>query len=357
MILKQDENILISHRKTIVSWIGTMLPGYSPVTQALLGTLFTWGLTAAGAALVFIFSSRQKRILDGSLGFAAGVMLAASYWSLLAPAIDMAEDSGKYGSFAFVPVAVGFALGAAFVYLADLMMPALGVGVDPHTALALSPDSKLAKEEDLLFPASDEMTIRIDKIENGGDVYQRRKGPHVDAGSSDSEGQEVGSRQQEGAGQTGSRWRRIILLIVAITIHNIPEGLAVGVGFGAIGKTSSATFESARNLAIGIGIQNFPEGLAVSLPLRGAGMSTWKAFWYGQLSGMVEPIAGLLGAVAVVLAEPLLPYALAFAAGAMVYVVVDDIIPEAQLSGNGKLASWTSILGFVVMMSLDVGLG
>uniref|UniRef100_A0AAQ6IA93 Zinc transporter ZIP11 n=1 Tax=Anabas testudineus TaxID=64144 RepID=A0AAQ6IA93_ANATE len=135
------------------------------------------------------------------------------------------------------------------------------------------------------------------------------------------------------------------------------EGLAVGVGFGAIGKTSSATFESARNLAVGIGIQNFPEGLAVSLPLRGSGVSTWTAFWYGQLSGMVEPLAGLLGAVAVVLAEPLLPYALAFAAGAMVYVVVDDIIPEAQVSGNGKLASWTSILGFVVMMSLDVGLG
>uniref|UniRef100_A0A8C7JED1 Zinc transporter ZIP11 n=1 Tax=Oncorhynchus kisutch TaxID=8019 RepID=A0A8C7JED1_ONCKI len=316
-----------------------MLPGYSPVTQALLGTLFTWGLTAAGAALVFIFSSRQKRILDGSLGFAAGVMLAASYWSLLAPAIDMAEDSGKYGSFAFVPVAVGFALGAAFVYLADLMMPAL---VKLYVVAMLSKCC---------------LVFLTDKLENGGDVYQRRKGPHVDAGSSDSEGQEVGSRQQEGAGQTGSRWRRIILLIVAITIHNIPEGLAVGVGFGAIGKTSSATFESARNLAIGIGIQNFPEGLAVSLPLRGAGMSTWKAFWYGQLSGMVEPIAGLLGAVAVVLAEPLLPYALAFAAGAMVYVVVDDIIPEAQLSGNGKLASWTSILGFVVMMSLDVGLG
>ncbi|KAM9832464.1 zinc transporter ZIP11 [Neosynchiropus ocellatus] len=137
----------------------------------------------------------------------------------------------------------------------------------------------------------------------------------------------------------------------------IGEGLAVGVGFGAIGKTTSATFESARNLAIGIGIQNFPEGLAVSLPLRGSGVSTWKAFWYGQLSGMVEPLAGLVGAFAVVLAEPLLPYALAFAAGAMVYVVVDDIIPEAQVSGNGKLASWTSILGFVVMMSLDVGLG
>ncbi|XP_030610747.1 zinc transporter ZIP11 isoform X2 [Archocentrus centrarchus] len=333
-----------------------MLEGYSPVTQALLGTLFTWGLTAAGAALVFIFSSRQKRILDGSLGFAAGVMLAASYWSLLAPAIDMAEDSGKYGSFAFVPVAVGFTLGAAFVYFADLVMPLLGVGTDPHTAFALSPDSKMHKEkaEDPPFQLldSDNMTISIDKIENG-DVYQRRRGLHVGS----SEGQETGSKQQEVAGQTGSSWRRILLLILAITIHNIPEGLAVGVGFGAVGKTPSATFESARNLAIGIGIQNFPEGLAVSLPLRGSGVSTWKAFWYGQLSGMVEPIAGLLGAVAVVLAEPLLPYALAFAAGAMVYVVVDDIIPEAQVSGNGKLASWTSILGFVVMMSLDVGLG
>ncbi|XP_034717271.1 zinc transporter ZIP11-like isoform X2 [Etheostoma cragini] len=333
-----------------------MLEGYSPVTQALLGTLFTWGLTAAGAALVFVFSSRQKRILDGSLGFAAGVMLAASYWSLLAPAIDMAEDSGKYGSFAFLPVAVGFTLGAAFVYFADLAMPLLGVGTDPHIALALPPESKLAKEkaDGPLFQLldSDEMTIRIDKIENG-DVYQRRRGPH----SLSSEGQETGNKQQEGVGRTGSSWRRIVLLIVAITIHNIPEGLAVGVAFGAIGKTSSATFESARNLAIGIGIQNFPEGLAVSLPLRGSGVSTWKAFWYGQLSGMVEPVAGLLGAIAVVLAEPVLPYALAFAAGAMVYVVVDDIIPEAQISGNGKLASWTSILGFVVMMSLDVGLG
>ncbi|XP_026207634.1 zinc transporter ZIP11 isoform X2 [Anabas testudineus] len=333
-----------------------MLEGYSPVTQALLGTLFTWGLTAAGAALVFVFSSRQKRILDGSLGFAAGVMLAASYWSLLAPAIDMAEDSGKYGAFAFLPVAVGFTLGAAFVYCADIVMPLLGVGSDPHTALALPPDSKLAKEkadEPSFEPFdSDEMTIRIDKLENG-DVYQRRRGPH----SGISGGQEGGAKQQEAVGQARSSWRRILLLILAITIHNIPEGLAVGVGFGAIGKTSSATFESARNLAVGIGIQNFPEGLAVSLPLRGSGVSTWTAFWYGQLSGMVEPLAGLLGAVAVVLAEPLLPYALAFAAGAMVYVVVDDIIPEAQVSGNGKLASWTSILGFVVMMSLDVGLG
>ncbi|XP_029977556.1 zinc transporter ZIP11-like isoform X2 [Sphaeramia orbicularis] len=222
-------------------------------------------------------------------------------------------------------------------------------------AIALPPESKLTKEkEEEPSPPltdADEMTIRIDKLENG-DVYQRRRGPH----SSGPEEPGSISKHQDQSRQTGSSWRRILLLILAITIHNIPEGLAVGVGFGAIGKTSSATFESARNLAIGIGIQNFPEGLAVSLPLRGSGVSTWKAFWYGQLSGMVEPVAGLLGAVAVVLAEPLLPYALAFAAGAMVYVVVDDIIPEAQVSGNGRLASWTSILGFVVMMSLDVGL-
>ncbi|XP_041942798.1 zinc transporter ZIP11-like isoform X1 [Alosa sapidissima] len=337
-----------------------MLPGYSPVAQALLGTLFTWALTAAGAALVFVFSSRQKRILDGSLGFAAGVMLAASYWSLLAPAIEMAESSQKYGAFAFLPVAIGFTLGAAFVYAADLIMPYLGVGADPHVALALPPEAKLTKEKQEDPPTdTDELSIRIgrgganpDKVENG-EVHQRRRGHS----NSPTEGQEMSSAQQEVTEQSRNSWRRILLLILAITIHNIPEGLAVGVGFGAVGKTSSATFESARNLAIGIGIQNFPEGLAVSLPLRGSGVSTWRSFWYGQLSGMVEPVAGLLGAFAVVLAEPLLPYALAFAAGAMVYVVVDDIIPEAQVSGNGKLASWTSILGFIVMMSLDVGLG
>ncbi|XP_060795474.1 zinc transporter ZIP11-like isoform X4 [Neoarius graeffei] len=333
-----------------------MLADCSPVVQALLGTLFTWGLTAAGAALVFIFSSTQKQILDGSLGFAAGVMLAASYWSLLAPAIEMAEDSRKYGAFAFLPVAIGFVLGAAFVYFADLMMPFLGVETDLHLALTLPPDAKPAKEkmeDPVAPPITEELSIRIDKIENG-EVHYRRKATQS---GQVAEEKEVGARPQEVICPSASSWRRIVLLILAITIHNIPEGLAVGVGFGAAGKTSSATFESARNLAIGIGIQNFPEGLAVSLPLRGSGVSTWRAFWYGQLSGMVEPVAGLLGAVAVVLAEPLLPYALAFAAGAMVYVVVDDIIPEAQVSGNGKLASWTSILGFIVMMSLDVGLG
>ncbi|CAN0485903.1 unnamed protein product [Rangifer tarandus platyrhynchus] len=236
-------------------------------------------------------------------------MLAASYWSLLAPAVEMATASGGFGSLAFLPVAVGFALGAAFVYLADLLMPHWGAEEDPQTALALNLDPALTKKSDtegarMLFPES-ELSIRI--------------------------------------GRAG--------------LLSDKKGLAVGVGFGAVGKTASATFESARNLALGIGIQNFPEGLAVSLPLRGAGFSTWRAFWYGQLSGMVEPLAGVFGAFAVVLAEPILPYALAFAAGAMVYVIMDDIIPETQISGNGKLASWASILGFVVMMSLDVGLG
>ncbi|XP_060108161.1 zinc transporter ZIP11 isoform X2 [Heteronotia binoei] len=336
-----------------------MLLGYNPVLQALLGTFLTWGLTAAGSALVFVFSSGQRRILDGSLGFAAGVMLAASYWSLLAPAIELAEDSGKFGAFAFFPVVAGFTLGAAFVYFTDFLLPWLGISEPPYTALALDYDSRVVKEKydhqriHHQEEYENELSIRIDKGENG-EPYQRRKGiggsqPDVPALSHTLKGNTPAP--------TSNSWRRIMLLILAITIHNIPEGLAVGVGFGAIGKSASATFESARNLAVGIGIQNFPEGLAVSLPLRGAGFSTWRAFWYGQLSGMVEPLAGIFGAVAVVLAEPLLPYALAFAAGAMVYVVVDDIIPEAQISGNGKLASWTSILGFVVMMSLDVGLG
>ncbi|KAM4663862.1 zinc transporter ZIP11 isoform 2-T3 [Discoglossus pictus] len=329
-----------------------MIEDSNPVLQALLGTLFTWALTAAGSALVFVFSTGERRILDGSLGFAAGVMLAASYWSLLAPAIEMAETSGKYGSFSFIPAAVGFSLGALFVYLADQLLPFLGIGEDPYAMAALNHDLKpfKEKEEDASYEDR-ELSIRIDKIENG-DVYQRKKGTAPTLSEDSSLLNPRGSPHKE-----GSSWRRIMLLILAITIHNIPEGLAVGVGFGAIGKTASATFENARNLAIGIGIQNFPEGLAVSLPLRAAGVSTWKAFWYGQLSGTVEPLFGILGAIAVSLAEPILPYALAFAAGAMVYVVTDDIIPEAQTGGNGKLASWTCILGFVVMMSLDVGLG
>ncbi|XP_072637514.1 zinc transporter ZIP11 isoform X3 [Canis lupus baileyi] len=230
-----------------------MLQGHSAVLQALLGTFFTWGLTAAGAALVFVFSSGQRRILDGSLGFAAGVMLAASYWSLLAPAVEMATSSGGFGAFAFFPVAIGFTLGAAFVYLADLLMPHLGAAEDPPTALALNFAPALTKKSDtegprLLFPES-ELSIRIgragllsDKSENG-EAYQRKK----TVAASLPEGPAVpepprGTPMQPNSGS----WRRIALLILAITIHNIPEGLAVGVGFGAVEKTASATFESAR---------------------------------------------------------------------------------------------------------------
>uniref|UniRef100_A0A8B9VPW3 Zinc transporter ZIP11 n=1 Tax=Anas zonorhyncha TaxID=75864 RepID=A0A8B9VPW3_9AVES len=294
----------------------------------------------------------------------AVVMLAASYWSLLAPAIEMAEESGTFGAFAFLPVAVGFVLGAAFVYGADLLIPVLVSACGSLPALCPLEVTHPIKCSPRDVPAGGVplspswltqlcLSVPSDKGENG-EPYQRRKG----AGTSPPDGPPPFPVPKDSSPMgSSSSWRRILLMILAITIHNIPEGLAVGVGFGAVGKSASATFQSARNLAIGIGIQNFPEGLAVSLPLRGAGFSTWKAFWYGQLSGMVEPLAGVFGAFAVVVAEPLLPYALGFAAGAMVYVVMDDIIPEAQTSGNGKLASWTSVLGFVVMMSLDVGLG
>ncbi|XP_074099206.1 zinc/iron regulated transporter-related protein 48C isoform X2 [Cotesia typhae] len=310
-----------------------MIKGYTPITQALLGTLFTWGLTAAGAAVVVIIQGKQRKLLDVSLGFAAGVMVAASYWSLLAPAIEMAEESkfyGENGEFAFVPVAVGFLIGAAFVYGTDLLISSLGIQ-SPNVLLAMQSVGFYEQNTRRRIPES---TSRSSEITEQGSVYED---PGIEA--------------------KNNQWRRILLLVVAITVHNIPEGLAVGVGFGAVGSSASATFESARNLAIGIGIQNFPEGLAVSLPLQAAGFSTLKSFWYGQLSGMVEPIAGVLGAACVSLASPVLPYALAFAAGAMIYVVVDDIIPEAHQSGNGTLASWGAMVGFLIMMSLDVGLG
>ncbi|NXK96699.1 S39AB protein, partial [Formicarius rufipectus] len=345
-----------------------------PVTQAVLGTFLTWGLTAAGSALVFVFSSGQRRILDGSLGFAAGVSTASSSplrpcslpTHLCSPStLGLAAHSSEHSLDICPRAGKGSAcvlscLGASLVRVEGFSGPS-------HAALALSCDQRAVKEKQEQDPARpldhpSELSIRIGRAglhpgkhpAENGEPYQRRRG----AGCPLPDDPPASPVPRDGASPPGSSsWRRIVLMILAITIHNIPEGLAVGVGFGAIGKSASATFQSARNLAIGIGIQNFPEGLAVSLPLRGAGFSTWKAFWYGQLSGMVEPLAGVFGAFAVVVAEPLLPYALGFAAGAMVYVVMDDIIPEAQTSGNGKLASWTSILGFVVMMSLDVGLG
>ncbi|XP_011144128.1 zinc transporter ZIP11 isoform X2 [Harpegnathos saltator] len=310
-----------------------MLKDHTATTQALLGTLFTWALTAAGAALVIVIRGKQRKLLDVSLGFAGGVMVAASYWSLLAPAIEMATESKIYGAngeYAFVPVAVGFVIGAAFVYGTDMLISTLGIQ---------SPNVLLAMQSVGFYEQNSRrrQIANINRASESGEIGTVYEDPNNEA--------------------RNNQWRRILLLVVAITVHNIPEGLAVGVGFGAIGSSASATFENARNLAIGIGIQNFPEGLAVALPLQAAGISTLKSFWYGQLSGMVEPIAGVLGAVGVTLAAPALPYALAFAAGAMIYVVIDDIVPEAHQSGNGKFASWAAIVGFLVMMSLDVGLG
>jgi ZIP family zinc transporter len=266
------------------------ITGLHPVVQALLATLFTWGLTAAGAALVFLVHRENRRLLDIMLGFAAGVMIAASFWSLLAPAIEMSQG-GRLPE--WFPAASGFLLGGLFLRLADRLIPHL------------------------------HMLKKTDEAE----------GIHTS-------------------------WRRTTLLVLAITLHNIPEGLAVGVAFGAAAHGLEwATVASASALAIGIGIQNFPEGAAVSLPLAREGVSKFKSFWYGQLSGMVEPVAGVVGAAAVLTWKPILPYALAFAAGAMIFVVVEEVVPEAQDSGNADAATMGSILGFVVMMILDVALG
>jgi ZIP family zinc transporter len=265
--------------------------GMNPVAQALVATIFTWAVTALGAALVFFFNKINRKLLDGMLGFAAGVMIAASYWSLLAPAIEMAE-SNNMGP-AWIPAAVGFLGGGAFLWGVDRLLPHLHLG----------------------FPKSEAEGIK-------------------------------------------TSWQRSILLVLAITLHNIPEGLAVGVAFGAVAyNLPSADLAGAVALAIGIGIQNFPEGTAVSVPLRREGLSRFKCFWYGQLSGIVEPIAGVIGAFAVLMMRPLLPYALSFAAGAMIYVVVEELIPESQLEKNTDIATIGTMIGFAVMMTLDVALG
>lgn len=262
----------------------------SPIAQALMGTLFTWGVTALGAGLVFFFKTINRKVLDGMLGFAAGVMVAASFWSLLAPAIEMAEVLGLPP---WLPAVVGFLLGGAFLRLADFLLPHL----------------------------------------------------HLDEPREQAEG-------------VPTTWKRSVLLVLAITLHNIPEGLAVGVAFGALAyDLPGATLAGAIALALGIGIQNFPEGAAVSVPLRREGMSRLKSFWYGQASGIVEPIAGVIGAAAVILMRPILPYALAFAAGAMIFVVVEELVPESQAHGNTHFATIGAMLGFTVMMFLDVSLG
>ncbi|HLE25493.1 MAG TPA: ZIP family metal transporter [Thermodesulfobacteriota bacterium] len=259
----------------------------NPVLQALIATCFTWGMTALGASIVFMAKDVSKKILDGMLGFSGGIMIAASFWSLLAPAIEMSEGKDVPTWF---PALTGFLIGAIFLWGIDRILPHLHLGFSIEEA--------------------------------------------------------------EGIKTT---WQRSILLVLAITLHNIPEGLAVGVAFGAVvSGFSSATLSAAIALAIGIGIQNFPEGLAVSAPLRHEGMSRLKSFWYGQLSAIVEPIAGVIGAVAVIVVQPILPYALSFAAGAMIFVVIEELVPESQRSGNTDLATFGAMIGFAVMMVLDV---
>ncbi|XP_055379963.1 zinc transporter ZIP11 isoform X2 [Condylostylus longicornis] len=335
-----------------------MISGYGAVTQAFLGTLLTWGLTALGAGMVVFLRGSQRKSLDASLGFAAGVMIAASFWSLLAPAIELAETSGLYGEkgrYAFVPVAAGFLLGSIFVFGCDRLISYLGLH-SSQMMIALSQNNRDKALDNLenheIIATTQGMDSFSDCLNTQHGRSRRRKKctPDRDTVS-------YSEQQKLDIDIAVSQWKRIMLLVIAITVHNIPEGLAVGVSFGAIGTTESATFETARNLAIGIGIQNFPEGLAVSLPLHAAGFSLPRSFWYGQLSGMVEPIFGVLGAVAVTISSMILPYALAFAAGAMIYIVADDILPEAHASGNGLIATWGTIMGFVVMMCLDVALG
>ncbi|MBN1194336.1 MAG: ZIP family metal transporter [Methanomicrobiaceae archaeon] len=262
----------------------------NPVTQAFIAGLFTWSLTALGAATVVLTKDVDRRLLDLMLGFAAGVMIAASFWSLLVPAIELAADMGVPE---WLPAAIGFALGGVFLGGVDKILPHLHLG----------------------YPVSE------------------AEGPK-------------------------SSLKKTTLLVLAITLHNIPEGLAVGVAFGAIASgLPTATLGGAVALAIGIGIQNIPEGVAVAVPLRREGVSIPKSFWYGQLSALVEPIAALIGAALVFFVVPVLPYALAFAAGAMIFVVVEEVVPESQLHGNSDLATMGAMVGFVVMMILDVALG
>ena len=259
-----------------------------PILAAFYATMFTWFLTAFGASFVFLFKNMNRIVLDGMLGFTGGVMIAASFWSLLAPAIEMSKGEGFVK---VMPAAIGFALGALFIFGLDKILPHLHINF----------------------------------------------------------------KETEGV---KSPWQRTTLLVLAITMHNIPEGLAVGVLFGGVAAgIPEASIAGAVTLAIGIGIQNFPEGIAVSMPLRRMGMSRWKSFMYGQSSALVEPIAGVLGAVAVTFFTPLLPYALAFAAGAMIFVVVEEVIPETQQDKNTDIATLGLIGGFIVMMTLDVALG
>lgn len=257
-----------------------------PHVQALLATLFTWAVTALGAALVFVFKRVSRAVMDAMLGFAAGVMIAASFWSLLSPAIEMAENVGLNP---WITVLMGFMLGGGLLFVGDRLFSVL---------------------------------------------------------------------EEKQQGEQDGRMKRCLMLVSSITLHNIPEGMAVGVTFASAAYgLEGATLAAAGLLALGIGLQNFPEGTAVSVPLRREGVSRGKAFFYGQLSGIVEPISGVVGALLVLRVRMLLPYLLAFAAGAMIYVVVEELIPESQTNEKKDVMALFTLIGFSVMMVLDVALG
>ena len=263
---------------------------YHPVLLAFAATLFTWLVTAAGASLVFIFKSINRKILNAMLGFSAGVMMAASCWSLLIPSIELAEKAGMSH---WLPALIGFLSGGAFLFVVDKVLPHIHRSVPPDKAEGIK-----------------------------------------------------------------TSWQRSVLLVLAITMHNIPEGFAIGVAFGALANHADiSVLSGAIALTIGIGLQNFPEGAAVSVPLRREGLSRRKAFYYGQISGSVEPVAGVIGAFLVSTVAPVLPYALSFAAGAMIFVVVEELIPESQTGHESDFSTIGAMFGFATMMLLDVALG
>lgn len=262
---------------------------FHPVVQALFASSYAWGMTAIGAAAIFVFKTINRRLLDAMLGFAAGVMMAASFWSLLKPSIELAESLGM--SKWIVPT-IGFLTGGAFLRIVDLILPHL----------------------------------------------------HLDTPEGHPEG-------------IKTNWQKTTLMALAITLHNIPEGIAIGVAFGAASAgIGGVTVAGAIALAIGIGIQDFPEGFAVSVPFRRAGKSRFKSFFYGMASGLVEPIGAVIGAAAVLMSQSMLPFALSFAAGAMIFVTIEEVIPEAQSGGNADIATSTAMIGFALMMVLDVAL-
>ncbi|CAF2955813.1 unnamed protein product [Rotaria sp. Silwood2] len=315
-----------------------MLRDQSPFIQCLLGTGFTWFVTAAGAALVFIFHSANQKLLDYSLGFGAGVMTAASFWSLLEPAFKISYEQSYINSqLNFVLIIIGFLLGALFVYMADLLLPSITSNqLFQFVSNKKTPELKLKNHQDKLSNLKIHSSVRS-RLKRNEDLTKQA---HLPVGDSPIEEiKEITIKTDE-----RTKWHRLLLLIIAVTVHNFPEGMAVGVAFGSISSANNATlaFNHARNLAVGIGIQNFPEGLAISLPLRSFGIGCFKAFWYGQLSGLVEIVAGLIGVCFVQLANCLLPFALSFAAGAMLFVVFNEIIPEINPQ-NRTISSWCVI--------------